>query len=271
MAEGEGGTGNEGGTTWTSGLSEANATAVQSNNWADVNAVVDSYRGLQERSASMVSIPGADASPEDVTAFRGKLGVPGEANAYEFKMPDGLPEDMPYDDALRDQFKAWAHKAGLTPDQAQGLHDMVLLNGAESLTAAAEELTSRQNSATDTLAKDWGPPDSEAFKRNVELSDRAVRQLGGEELREALVRGGVLGADGSVLEPLVAVALAKVGGSLFHEDAVYGGPSSQNNPFSAEHENLTEQGRILRSNPQHAKTLIQMAGLKPDAYGLAAA
>lgn len=48
-----------------------------------------------------------------------------------------------------------------------------------------------------------------------------------------------------------------------------GGSSlGQKNPWSKEHFNLTEQGRILRENPELAKQLIIQAGGNPALFGL---
>ena len=40
------------------------------------------------------------------------------------------------------------------------------------------------------------------------------------------------------------------------------------NPFTKEHRNLTEQGQLIRSNPDEARKLISQAGLEPAKYGL---
>ncbi|MEC2176606.1 scaffolding protein, partial [Bacillus amyloliquefaciens] len=40
------------------------------------------------------------------------------------------------------------------------------------------------------------------------------------------------------------------------------------NPFSQDHLNLTEQGHILKSDPEQARKLIIQAGGNPAIYGL---
>lgn len=40
------------------------------------------------------------------------------------------------------------------------------------------------------------------------------------------------------------------------------------NPFSKEHFNLTQQGKLIRENPEQARQLIIQAGLNPKTYGL---
>lgn len=40
------------------------------------------------------------------------------------------------------------------------------------------------------------------------------------------------------------------------------------NPFSKDHFNLTEQGKLIRENPEQAKQLMTQAGVDPAKYGL---
>ncbi|AVO22582.1 DUF4355 domain-containing protein [Aeribacillus composti] len=47
-----------------------------------------------------------------------------------------------------------------------------------------------------------------------------------------------------------------------------GGQISNKNPFSKEHFNLTEQGKLIRENPEQAKQLMIQAGVNPAKYGL---
>lgn len=276
-ANGPGEGGNAGGSTtaqtdstWTTGLSSDNAAVVEAKQWSDPNSMIDSYRALEQRQGGMVAIPGADATPEEVTAYREKIGVPKEAGGYELANPEGFPENGFVDTELWDRAKVAAHKAGIPAAAMQELYADMMNFGVERQASYETEHTDRMNAATDALASKWGPADGDLFKRNVELTDRSIRELGGDELRQALVESGVLTAEGAVLNVPVVEALQKVGASLFAEDSLYGGVSADRNPFKAETLDLTEQGRILKSNPQHARTLIQLAGLKPADYGLAA-
>lgn len=72
-------------------------------------------------------------------------------------------------------------------------------------------------------------------------------------------------------------ALKETDDYLFVPDGLRGKtpPGAQNptgnnkpNPFSKEHLNLTEQGRLIRENPEQAKQLIIQAGGNPTLYGL---
>jgi hypothetical protein len=196
-----------------------------------------SYRELEGRLGQALIPPAADASADEWSAFYGRIGRPEKPEGYAFNLPDGLPEQLPYDDAFAMRFKTWAHEAGLSARQAQALHDQYLRDFAGQHAAAAEAEVQAVGDAHDAIVKAWGDPASEAYKRKVR-------------------------------SPAVAFAFAKVGEALYAEDALHGGPGSLRNPFSGGQENLTEQGRLIRSDPETARALIRAAGKNPRLYGL---
>ena len=253
-------------------LSEENRGAIEAKGWLkdgklNVDELAKSYRSLESEYSKSIRTPGENATPEEWTAFYGKMGRPETADKYELKLDaNSLPESFPYDQTNAVEFRNWAHEAGLNPRQAQMLHDKFVGHQA----ARFAEMQTAQAKATEethrALVSDWGDVETDGYKRNVELLSRAVRGLG---LSEALAQRGVLGKDGSVMDATLAKALAKVGKELYAEDKMLGGANGTvNNPWSQGKENLTEQGRIFRSDPKLAKSLIQAAGLKPAQYGL---
>lgn len=254
---------------WLAGLSKDNRSLVEAKGWNAMDDVADGYRNLESHASKALVLPGDDASQDDWAAFYDRLGRPEKPEGYEFRLPEGIPEDMPYDDTLKAQFQAWSHQAGLTPRQAAMMHDLYVQNAGELHNQAIEGTQQAVTAAHDALVKVWGDPETEGHKRNVELAGRAIRQLGGDALEAELRSVGVLTDAGEVAAPQVAQMLAKIGEQLYAEDTVYAGPTSAKNPFAAgEHENLTEQGNILRSDPKRAKALILAAGGDPKLYQL---
>jgi hypothetical protein len=288
VIEGSGNTGNPEGATNTAalgseggvvsdvwaGLQDAdNRKVVEAKAWKSPDAAIGSYRELERYTSELKSKalvpPGDDAKPEDWTAFYSKLGRPEKAEAYEFKLPEGLPESFPYDGKSAERFKNWAFEAGLPPRQAQALHDQYVKDSAAQMQAFADAQAKQATEAHETLTKAWGDPSSDTYKRNQELANRAIRQSGGTELLTELKSVGALGPNGEVKTPRLAMALAKVGESLYAEDTMFGGPSGIGpNPFSDKSENLAEQGKIIRNDPERAKVLIRQAGVDPKEYGL---
>jgi hypothetical protein len=256
-------------TDWTSGLQiEDNRKTVAAKGWKDPDTAIGSYRELERYATDLKSKalvpPKDDASPDDWNAFWSKLGRPEKPEAYEFKLPEGLPDNLPYDGKTATEFKVWAHEAGLTPKQAQAVHDKYVGKLASTLTAKAEADSKAANDAHETLLKEWG----DGYKRKQELANRAIRQLGGDELVGELKSIGALGPNGEVITPRLAVALSKTGEALYAEDTAFGGPRGMVNPFSDASENLTEQGRIIRNDPDLARAQIRAAGKDPKEWSL---
>ena len=260
----------DGGGDWLAGLSEENRSLVEAKEWgSDPNNLVRGYRELEAHAKSTLVPPSDDASPEAWAAFYDRLGRPRTPDGYEFTLPDGVPENMPYDDTLKTQFQTWAHEAGLSPRQAAMMHDLYVQQAGQSFVDATEATREAVLSANDQLVKAWGDHGSESHQRNSELAARAIRQLGGDALMAELQQTGALTGKGEVMAPAIAQMLAKVGEQLYSEDTVYAGPTASKNPFAdGPHHNLTEQGKILRSDPKRAKALIIAAGDDPALYRL---
>lgn len=253
---------------WTSGLLiEDNRKTVEAKNWKSPDELVGSYRELEGRLGKSLVPPAPDAPPEEWDKVYDKLGRPKAPDEYQFKVPEGLPETFPYDDKSAAKFKTWAHANGLTPRQAQSLHDEYVKDMAGQFGGMQEAEARAVEGAHADLVKAWGNPEGEQYKRNVELATRTIRQNGlGDELK----RIGALSPSGDVKAPKLARFLADAGSKLYAEDALFaGGASGGPNPFKeGVTENLTMQGRIIRSDPDHARTLIRLAGKDPKEWGL---
>lgn len=256
---------------WITALPEDTRKTAEAKGWKSpvdaVKSYVDLQRAYTDATQSAIKPPSPDAPKEEWDAFAAKLGRPEKPDGYAFKLPEGLPETFPYDDTSAAKFKAWAHEAGLSPRQAQTLHDQFVKDQASQVTAFMEAAQKREAEAHQTLVKEWGDPASETYKRNQEMANRTLRHGGGEALVSELKSIGALGPDGAVRSPLFAKLLAKIGSETYAEDSLYGGQGSMGpNPFAADTENLTKQAEIIRSDPDRARALIKLAGKNPDIY-----
>lgn len=259
---------NSGNVDWVAGLQvEDNRTLVEAKQWKSVDDAIRSYRELETHASRALKVPEADATTEEWNAFYDKLGRPESADKYELKLnTETVPEGFPYDEKSAIEFRTWAHEAGLTPAQAQTLHDKFIGYQASSFTASSEALAKAEGDTHREIVMQWGDPDTDGYKQNLEYTSRAIGQLG---LKDELTRLGALSADGAVLSPKIAFALSKVGKEMYGEDTtVLNAGGTVSNPFSAEHENLTQQGQLIRSDPSKAKSLIRAAGGNPADYGL---
>lgn len=262
--EGSNGSGGD----WLAGLSEENRNLVQAKQWDSPDALARSYRELAAHASKALRPPAEDAPAEEWSAFYAKLGRPEKPEGYEFQLPEGIPENLPYDDTFAQKFRSWAHEQGLTLKQARALHDAYVQDFAGQMQAAQEAEVQAVEGAHQALVKEWGAPETETYKRKVEMMSRAARQLGGSDLYSELAEMGAITKSGEVKRPQLAKALASVGEKLFAEDALFSGAGSVENPFSEKSHNLTKQGQMIRSDPDRAKALIKAAGLKPSDYGL---
>lgn len=220
--------------------------------------------------------PGKDAKPEEIEAYREKIGAGKTPDDYVFEAPKNLPENLPYDGERAKGFAALAHKLEMTKAQAQAVHDWAIENGVNDFNNAGSEtakrMEERAKAATAELAKVYGPVDGPQFKVNAAFADK-VLSLGGEKAVEELKElGAIAEIDGVkyVQRPGIFELFAKVGSTLYKEDDVLrGDATSLDNPFvDGEKENLTEQGRLIKSNPSRALSLIAAAGKKPEDFGL---
>ncbi|WP_024337986.1 hypothetical protein [Bradyrhizobium japonicum] len=210
---------------------------------------------------SSVRRPADDAPAAEWDKFYSKIGRPEKPDAYELKRPDGLPADLPYDEALAGSFKTWAHQAGLNGKQAQSLHDAFALAQAEQAKAHVTALTKAVETTADALAKEWGPQDSETFKAKHELANRALKKLG---LVESFKKSGIILNDGALTDPALAVAFSQIGEKMFAEDTIDGeGGQGGPNPFKGE-KNLTQITALVKSDPDKARRLAREAGVDPD-------
>lgn len=253
---------------WVAGLQiEDNRALVEAKQWKSPDDAIRSYRELEHHASKALKLPGDNATAEDWDKFYSKLGRPESPDKYELKLnTEAVPQDFPYDETSAIEFRKWAHEAGLSPVQAQSLHDRFVGYQANSFTASREALTKAEGDAHRAIVHEWGGPDTSGYRQNVEYLSRAVAQLG---IKESLVKGGLVSGDGSVLDSKLAFALAKVGKELYGEDSIATNANGVlKNPFSDEHENLTEQGRLVRDDPKKAAALMRAAGKNPASYGL---
>lgn len=249
---------------WAGLQDEGNRTLVTSKGWKSPDDAIKGYAALEAKLGSSLTVPGSDASAEEWTAFYAKVGRPETADKYEFKLPDGVPKDMPYDAKIAQSLKEWSHKAGLSTQQAAAIHDEYVRYAAGTMSGLAAQQEAATEAAHAALVKEWGAPDTPKFTRNVELANRAIRNMGGNELVAELRSFGVLNAEGTPLSPKLAIALAKAGEGMYAEDTLFGKPETHSaNPFSrGATENMTEQNRLIkeaRSDPAKKEYLLSLA------------
>ena len=106
---------------WYSAIAdEGTRTWVQAKGWKDPSALAESAYNLEklighEKAGRTVVIPGADAKPEEIAAYRAKIGIPANATDYKLPVPEGTSPEFASEAAK------WFHETGIPPAQAQQL------------------------------------------------------------------------------------------------------------------------------------------------------
>ena len=125
---------------------------------------------LLGKKADAVFIPGADAPPEEIAAFRAKLGVPESADKYPTKI-EGV--NVPLDEAGLKQFNELAHKSGLTPSQAQEAVKFYAGIEEQRAAQAQEALKAEYAASNKALADAWG----DKYETNKAVATEWLRAL----------------------------------------------------------------------------------------------
>ena len=142
----------------------------------DVNGALKTLVNQQRllgKKADAVLIPKDDASPEEVAAFRAKLGVPETPEAYALK-PKDLPEGMQWDEAYAKELNAAAHEAGITPAQAEKLMSKYASLEAQNAQQAELQAKAQYEASRKELAEAWG----DKFETNKSVATRMAQTLG---------------------------------------------------------------------------------------------
>lgn len=256
----------EPGGNWLDGLETGNRELAVKKGWdksKSPDVVLASYRDLETKLGSAVVIPSAEAPQTEQDAFYERLGRPKTAGEYAFRLPSDVPGNIPYDDAFATEFKNEAFASGLRPAQAQHIHDFYVRKMAKSIEANGVAVQKKVTDAHTAIVGKWGADDTAGYKQKVDYASRALRNL---DLSASFKAAGLITQNGQITDPKLAFALAAVGEGLFKEDNQHGDPGalSRDNPWKEGAENLSEQGRIFKENPELARTLVKAAGKDPD-------
>ena len=146
-----------------------------------VKALVHAQKLLGKTPEGYVQVPGADADPEQLTAFHAALGRPDTPEGYELPEID-LPKGFELQEAMIEGFRTKAHELGLTPGQVSGLFEWflpVVLDTHHELEAEARRLKDSELESLRSVHRGDTPI-------MLDNALRAAEAVGGTELLEAL-------------------------------------------------------------------------------------
>lgn len=226
---------------WRQGLPDDLATVASK--FTSPAAALKSYKELESRLGKSVSLPGKDATPEEIAAFRKRaLGVPDSADGYEIKLPEGLELTDDLQSSLT-AFKERMHAAGASPAVVQEAVAFELETAQRLDEARKADMAKRAEEAISTLKSEWRGAD---YERNVELAKRAVKTFDGDgefaKFLETAEVDGIRAGD----HPQFLKLFAKVARGMT-EDTVHIGPSRD------EAETLQERANEARAKRNEAR------------------
>lgn len=250
---------------WRSGLSEEVGKDPSLADIKDIDGLAKGYIHAQKMvGADKVVVPTKDATDEERSAFFNSIGRPESAEKYEVpteNMPEGAdasPENLT-------AFFEEAHKIGLTKSQAAALVRWQASQAADVMSGYETEATQQQQEATVSLKKEWGS----AFEQNLDLAKAAVKRYGGQELFDHLDETG-LGNDPRLIMAFAKIGRAVsddeiIGGG--HGQSFLRSPAEAKIEIQAkmrDGEFMKAYGD--RDHPGHKGAIQEMAKLHESAY-----
>jgi hypothetical protein len=203
-----------------------------------------SYRELEKKMGRSVAIPGKDATPEEVQAFRKKLGVPDAPTDYKLNLPDHVPQEVrddPMSDPLLKRFVETSHANGKTPAQVQA--DLAVFYEAmsEMSSQAEREAEQRTNAGLDELRRDWGSD----FDANATYAKRTLNQFDDDGGFKGFLNTEAVGGVKLGDHPAFIRFFAKIGRAMT-EDSV------QLEPTADERQSANDEAAKLREQRNEA-------------------
>lgn len=159
--------------TWTEQLEGSLKGNEAFNQYPTISELGKAFIELKGKSEGAVKIPGENATPEEITAFRKALGVPDKPDDY--KIEKGTPpEGMAYDDALEAKFKETAHALNLNKKQVEGLFKMFSDHNTSMYSQIADTLKGNKEKAVNALKDIWK---GDEYKTNTEKTVRSFMKF----------------------------------------------------------------------------------------------
>lgn len=238
--------------------------------YADVRATAANYKdlpsllkGLKDSKAAamqrldgMVKVPGQDAKPEDVAAYRKALGIPETPEAYAFDKVQ-IPQGVELDPAAIAEFQKTSHELGLTPAQAAKLVEFQAGLEARSVESFQREQAAALEAEGAKLQQAWGPK----YQEKVSLAHRAAATFG-------------LDPESPIFRSAEAVmAFAKIGESISEDKLVSGetisnrlGPEQQADDIIKNSANPLHKAYHDSTHPMHKEATARFMELMKKAF-----
>ena len=135
-----------------------------------------------------IPLPKTDAEYRDVYL---KLGMPDSVEGYKFENTEyNIPQEIyPVENRKADlnEFRSWAHEAGLSNKQAAALYDKFMRRQEADIGMMHAAVSHEMDKCNDAMSRQWG----EAKEANLLIANKAMSKMFDEDTRNAIVASGL--------------------------------------------------------------------------------
>lgn len=161
----------------------SNRDWLKSKGFKTLDDMAASYRETENafRNKGALTVPAADAKPEEIEAFHKAIGRPDNADGYAFDLPEGVTNDD-LDMDLVGPLREAAFKAGVPANGFKALAEHVVQAQLDQLQASK----TAEDGSRDELFKEWGA------QKDAKMADvgNAMRGLGLSAVDVAAIQRG---------------------------------------------------------------------------------
>ncbi len=184
--------------------------------FTDKNSLAKGYSELSTKMGTALQIPTSETTPDEVTAFYQKLGVPPTKDGYDLKMPE-LPEGLSHDEKFEMTMRGVAHEAHISQEAMKKLFEAYNAYRVSAHGYQQEEGQKLIAEGDKALHEKWGVD----YPKNFEIQERAcVELIPDEELRTKF--GELITAKGLRNNPVFAEVFLGIGMSMLDDTLTKG-------------------------------------------------
>lgn len=240
--------------------------SIKGKNWDEAGPVLaKNYINAQRLvGADKLVLPTDKSSPEEIQAFRAKLGVPAKPEEYTFKLPEGLAETS-LDKARLDSWRKEMHEAGIPKAAAERLLSRYIADEHTTVQAIAQTKATEMKQHELALKQEFGVK----FDEKVNYARLAVKEFGSDNLVQILDSTG-LGSHPEVVKLFAAIGeklgddTARGTGGIRFDAQSKEGAQAALNEFNRNEEKM--KALFDRDHPQHDAVVKERAALFAAAF-----
>lgn len=170
-----------------------------------LKALVEAKGKLRERATAVVAPLAADATPEQIKAWRAENGIPDDWKGYKVEGLDKLPDAQRQ---LYETFLEGAHGKNLPPAAVKEAIGVYRAMEEKAMDAMVTKDIADQEKAIEVLTDEWGG--RVEFKRNTAMANNFLEAELGPEAKSLmggrLADGSLVGSNPKVINWVVALA-----------------------------------------------------------------